>query len=303
MKSNMVCAPLSEDRSFASDLATVVAAQRAPVGVVRRAIYCDESGIGGNLKHYGFGAIFMGYQRRGEFVAKIRELQQRYRRPDDEIKWNKFSKSHVAFYEALVDYFFAEPGLFFHCMVVERAWVDIRKYHSGSYDLARRKHFTQFLSNKLKRIAQVHHGREIWTKVYVDKLPSSYNKANEAIQVIANRSVQKAASLGGLARSVGPIDAVQECDSKDQFGIQLCDLMLGAVIDAWNCASSAAHKEHLKSHIAAHLGWPDLRSDTRPQERKFNIWWLTDQHKVERPVKTRDVKLRKPLPPLRLYMR
>lgn len=263
-------------------------------GTVRRALYCDESGIGGDLKHYGFGALIMGYQRRGDFAAAIRELRTRFRRPPDEIKWNKCSPSNLAFNKALVDYFFSEPGLFFHCMVVERAWVKTQLYHEGSYDLARRKHFTQFLANKLSRIAKVHAGRPTEVRVYLDKIPSSYAKAAETVHVIANRSVTKASGLSA------PIDKVFECSSKDHDEIQLCDLLLGAVIDTWNGQSSAAHKLELKKHIASHLGWDDLKSDTLPGERKFNIWWLTDQVRRDqkRPVATRTVNLRKPLPPI-----
>jgi hypothetical protein len=65
-------------------------------------------------------------------------------------------------------------------MVVERARVKTQVYHEGSYDLARRKHFTQFLANKLTRIAQVHAGRPKEIRVYLDKLPSSYANGGKA---------------------------------------------------------------------------------------------------------------------------
>jgi hypothetical protein len=270
-------------------------------GVVRRAIYCDESGIGGAQKHYGFGALFMAYQRRGDFAADLAAMQKEHRWPGDEIKWNKCSSSNLSFYKELVDYFFSQSFLFFHCIIVERAWVKIRQYHDGSFDLARRKHFTQFLSNKLARIARVHPKREIWTRVYVDRIPSAYTKAGEAMHVIGNRSARKLAPLSHLAAEAGPIDGIFECDSKDQLGIQLCDLLLGAVVDTWNQGSTSAHKSALRRHIATYLGWDDLRSDTVPAERKFNIWWLTDQVKAgqSRPVVTRRVELKHPLPALK----
>ena len=40
-------------------------------GVVRRAIFCDESGISGDHDFYGFGAVIMAYQRRGQFSADV----------------------------------------------------------------------------------------------------------------------------------------------------------------------------------------------------------------------------------------
>jgi hypothetical protein len=99
------------------------------------------------------------------------------------------------------------------------------------------------------------------------------------------------------------IEAITECDSKEFEGIQLCDVLLGAVVDTWNEGSTSDHKAALKTHIASYLGWSDIRSDTRPSERKFNVWWLTDQTHPDqqRPIQTRNVRLVHPLPPRRSY--
>lgn len=246
----------------------------------------------------------MGYQRRGDFAADIGRIRNDHGRPDEEVKWNKCSRSSLGFYKALVDYFFKASSLSFHCMVVERAWVKTREHHDGSIDLARRKHFTKFLSNKIVALTRAYPGREIQTRVYVDKIPSSYAKAGEAMEIIGNRMTDQAFGLGAVANEIKRIERITECDSKRYNGIQLCDLLLGAVVDTWNEGSTADHKAELKRHIASYLGWNDLRSDTRPKERKFNIWWLTDQIKPEqrRPIETRTVSLRHPLPPRRIYV-
>jgi hypothetical protein len=271
---------------------------------VERALYCDESGIAGNLKHYGFGALIMGYQRRGEFARSIKKIRSAHRYPDDEVRWNKSSPSNLSLYRALIDYFFSEPGLFFHCIVVERAWVKTRLYHQGSFEVARAKHFTGFLANKVQLMERVHRGRELWTRVYVDEIPSSYAKIGEAIHIISNRAIRKSQPLGTFAKTVQPIDSVIECNSKRYNGIQLSDLLLGAVLDTWNKVSSSGHKATLKKQIAGYLGWPDLSADTYPTERKFNIWWLTDRFhpEEERPVQARPVNLVHPLPPIRRYV-
>jgi hypothetical protein len=272
--------------------------------MLKRAIFCDESGFSGGHKYYCFGALVMGYQRRGYFAAEMAALRKMHRRLDDEVKWNKCSRSNVEFYLALVEYFFKNPNLSFHCMVVDRSWVDTKAYHDGSLELARRKHFTQFLSNKIVALKAAYPGRKLWTRVYVDQLPYSYRKSGEAIEVIGNRLANKLGSLNDLARDVKPINSVIECDSKRYNGIQLCDLLLGAVSDTWNESSTADHKAEVKRVIARYLGWPgDLRSDTRPEARKFNVWWLTDQFADQRPIDTRPVKLLVPLPPIRRYTR
>lgn len=280
----------------------VIVVDGKPPGVARFGIYCDESGISGTHPHYGFGALIMQYQRRGEFVAAIEEIRAKHRYGSQEIKWNHAAAATSALYREIVDYFFRMPWLRFHAMVVERAWVDVRQYHNGSYDLARRKHFTKLLSNKVAGIVKMNPGRDLDFMVFADPIASSYKKAGEAVEIIGNRAIQKDLTLINVASSVKHIRRVIEVDSKERDEVQLCDLLLGAVVEAWNDRATSKHKVALKKHVASYLGWADLRSDTRPKERKFNVWWLTDEYKSgERPVKTREVHLRYPLPPHRQY--
>jgi len=230
-------------------------------------------------------------------------MRAEFGKPDEEFKWNKVSRSNCRFYRALVDYFFRTYFLSFHCVIVEKAWVNTRLYHDGSVDIARRKHFTQFLSTKIAAMQRAHGGRDIKTRIYVDKIASPYAKAGEAIEVIGNHTIRKKNSLVDAAADIKPIEFLKECDSKEYNAIQLCDLLLGAVVDTWNQSSSSDHKAELREHIASYLRWPDLRSDTVPAERKFNIWWLTDQiGRGQRRVKTRSVQLHYPLRPIRQYL-
>ena len=55
------------------------------------------------------------------------------------------------------------------------------------------------------------------------------------------------------------------------------------------------HKRELMKYIASYLGWPDLRADTFPGERKFNIWYFHDPRSGERELHSRRVALRHPL--------
>jgi hypothetical protein len=113
-----------------------------PPGVQRWLISCDESGVHG-ARFYGFGTLWMAWQRRGDFQALMREIRERHRyRP--EIKWNDISNGVVPFYSALIETFFTTPWLAFHCLAVEKASVK-KELHEGDMDLARRKHFTALL--------------------------------------------------------------------------------------------------------------------------------------------------------------
>ncbi len=261
-----------------------------PQGTRRWLISCDESGIDGQ-RYYGFGTLWMNWQRRGDFARIVGDLRTLHRCAN-ELKWNKVSARYEELYRNLVERFFATPWLSFHCLVVEKAKVK-RELHDGDIDLARRKHFTQLLINKIRRRLRLEPDREQTFRVWVDPIASRYDKADEVVEIISNNVLAKA-----FGRSTArPLDRVITKDSKTTSSIQLCDLLLGAVMDAWQQKATSPSKLAVERHIAEHLGWPDLRSDTRPAERKFNIWYFHDPERGPRDVATRPVNLKHSLPP------
>lgn len=250
--------------------------------VIRWLISCDESGVDGS-QFYGFGSLWMKWQRRGEFHAAITQLRVKHGY-SAEIKWTNVRPRFIAFYRDLVDYFFRTHWIAFHCLVVRKSKVK-KDYHNGSFDLARRKHFTMLLTNKIGRCVKRHKGQEQTFRIWVDPIASSYKKADEVVEIVGNRVLRQ------VFGEIRPVDKVFTHDSKDKTTIQLCDLLLGAVMAAWRQEASAAVKLQLQKHIADYLSWPDLRSDTHRDERKFNIWYFYDPTQGEREVETRQVKL------------
>ena len=98
------------------------------IGVRRWLISCDESGIHGS-PHYGFGSLWMKYQRRGDFVADFWEMVDEYR-IRREIKWtNARSMKYMPFYEELIEYFFKHRWLVFHCLIVKKESIKKDIYH------------------------------------------------------------------------------------------------------------------------------------------------------------------------------
>jgi hypothetical protein len=83
-------------------------------------VYCDESGIDGQ-RYYGFGSLWMPWERRGDFCALVRELRKDHRY-DDEIKWQHVNKRSVAFCCDLLDAFFAHKWLMFHALIVRKGY-------------------------------------------------------------------------------------------------------------------------------------------------------------------------------------
>lgn len=250
-------------------------------------VACDESGIDGQA-YYGFGSLWMKYQRRGDFSRSLRQLREKYKY-DREIKWKKANdKKHAKFYAELVEFFFKKPWLAFHCIVVRKGMVD-KNFHDGDYDLAMRKHFTKLISSKIKAVLKAHSSRDCEFRIEVDPLPSRYEKADEAFHKIANRMLIK--ELGGDTL----IKSVVTKDSKNSEHIQIADFFLGAVMSSFQGKATSRAKLAVAQRIASYLGWKDLKHDTWSTERKFNIWYFHDPRYGKREVVTIPVNLKYPL--------
>lgn len=251
-------------------------------------VACDESGIDGQ-RFYGFGSLWMKYQRRGDFARIMRELRDKHHFYE-EIKWQKASsKRYAAFYHDLVDLFFKVPWLAFHCIVVEKSMVN-KKFHNGDYDLARRKHFTSLITTKVSSVISAHPERDSFFRIEVDPIASRYKKADEEFQVIANNILKRKYGRPNI------ISRVVTKDSKSSENIQLSDFFLGAVMCAYQGRASSEAKLQVSNKVASYLGWDHLQHDTWHTERKFNIWYFYDKTKGIRDIETKPVKLKHQLP-------
>lgn len=256
-------------------------------GVRSWLISCDESGVHGST-HYGFGSLWMKWQRRGDFFDHFREIKERHRFID-ECKWKSIhSPRNLPFYEELISYFFQRQWLAFHCIVVRKESVRKEEFHDNNWDLARRKHFTMLLTNKIRRSMNRFPKREHEFRIYVDPIASSYQKADEAIEVISNNY------LNSRFKTKDPVRYVMTRDSKETPTIQLCDLLLGSVMETWQKKARNETKHQVRKAIASHLGWDNLDYDTFNAEKKFNIWYFFDPTQGRRKVSSRKVELMYP---------
>jgi len=251
-------------------------------------VACDESGIDGQ-RYYGFGSLWMKYQRRGDFSRIVRALRDRHKFYE-EIKWQKaHSKRYAAFYHELIELFFKSQWLAFHCIVVEKSMVN-RSLHNGDFDLARRKHFNKLITTKISNVIAAHPERESYFRVEVDPIASRYKKADEEFHVIANNTLHKKYGRKNI------INSVVTKDSKASENIQIADFFLGAVMCAYQGKASSEAKLQVSNLVASYLGWEHLQNDTWPTERKFNIWFFYDKTRGLREIQTKPVVLRHPLP-------
>lgn len=228
-------------------------------------VYCDESGVHGTHLE-GFGSLWITYERRGDFQRIWKQLHDTHY-PPSEVKWERVKRRTYPFFEALVDEFFERKWLMFHCLIISKTEVDV-SLHSDDWDLARRKHFTGLLANKIRRFARP--GKHY--RIRVDPIHSRYSKADEAAETILKNILEKEPSFANQ----GVIHSLSTVKSHETPGVQLCDLLLGAVMAARHKAITAEPKHQLVARIAHHLGWQDLEADTMPGAQKFNIWRFWD---------------------------
>jgi hypothetical protein len=246
-------------------------------------VACDESGIDGS-RYYGFGSLWLAWERRGDLTGQLGEIRARHGFYE-ELKWNKANTGkYHQFMLDVVDWFFMRRWMAFHCLIVEKAAVN-KEFHNGDFDLARRKHFTMLLTNKMKRCMRRHSGSDQVFRVWVDPIASRYDKADEVVEIISASTLRKA--LPGRCADV----KVSTWKSHDADAIQVCDLLLGACVAAWNAKASSPRKKAVQRQIAEHLGWDHLQWDTYRTEKKFNIWMFHDPVRELRKATSKPVKL------------
>lgn len=255
-------------------------------------VYCDESGHVGK-KYYGFGSLWMPWERRGDFTGIVGALRDRHRY-SHEIKWHKVDDRALHFYRDLVEEFFRRNWLMFHALVGRKGYID-RSLHPGGYDEALRKHFAMLIRSKILFFSQG--DRRKAYHIVVDKLPSSYDRADEAAHVIVDHA---------LKRDMGftPLHTLVTRDSKDAVGIQAVDVLIGAIVSDWNQEPCGPAKKDLRDWIAEHLGWRHLRADTRHWEWKFNVWYFRGRGETgAREVQSWALNLKYPVPPYSRHTR
>ena len=99
-------------------------------------IYCDECC---HLEHdrsnvMGLGAVWTERSNVRRLCSELVALKSEHR-AEGELKWTKVSEARQAFYDAVIDWFFAEHALRFRALIVPNKRVlDHSKFNQGSHD-------------------------------------------------------------------------------------------------------------------------------------------------------------------------
>ncbi len=218
-------------------------------------VYCDESCPEvlfdrSAHKFLVLGSLWFPSEFRNEFKSAIDAIKEKHNYKL-EIKWNKVSPKTLGFYEDLIDYYFKTENLRFRALAVEAEKINLVKFHSGDAELSFYKFYYQMLHKWIHDFNKY----EIFLDYKRNKQRTRLKKLKEAL-INSNLSSE--------------IKNVQALPSTQSLGIQLCDLLLGAVNGKFNESITSASKLKIITKIESNIGSPI--SPTSKNNTSFNVF-------------------------------
>lgn len=223
-------------------------------------VYCDESHpdlLGSKRSPFQvlvIGSLWLAKQDRNCFKQMVHDLRNKHK-VGGEFKWQKVSPSRLAFYNALIDWFFEQgDNLRFRCIAVERQKVNLLKYHDSDQELGFYKFYYQMLHHWILDCNEY--------AVFCD---FKCNREPDRLHVL-----ERCLKTTNLSSH---ISSVQSIRSKESVLVQLADVLTGAVASKLN---NALHSGGAKSGLVSKIETSLKRSigHTIKGEQKFNVFMI-----------------------------
>jgi hypothetical protein len=228
--------------------------------------YGDESGQNlKNYKAYGIGAFLIPKAQEERYNRVFEELAKKHN-INKEIGWKTLNNSYnIINYGMDVLRVILTTSASFTSIIVHKD--HFRNWSSGR--ISQEDAFYQTYTFLLRHIAGV---LQATVTAKLDQKSDSYNKRCEVVEVIANNS---------LKQSSAKITSVEKVNSKHNVGIQIADLLTGAITASRSMYLNEnfkinAAKALFINKLSQILGWESLHFDTYP-ESKFNIWHFPEE--------------------------
>lgn len=221
-------------------------------------LFIDETS---HLEHDGHYSMCLGYikvpdDKYKNIIEDFNLLKLKYHSPF-ELKWNKFSKSRLEYYKALVDFFF-ERDLSFRCVLVKpKNRLDHQSFNDGSHDSFYYKMIYYLIKPSV---------RDNDARIFLDiKDTKGREKLNKITEIYQSEM-----------KTEQPFRFIQQLRSEDNVFIQLADFFIGAISynnRALNEADISFQPEKKKfiQYLEEKSGF-NLDDGTPPWEEKFNIF-------------------------------
>lgn len=233
--------------------------------------FADESGTDPSSACYAIGVLLLDSEKVDAFNQTVAGLREVHGVPN-ELKWTKISTSHgeINLLLHVLEKVLKSGLASFDAMVVNKALY--RNWQGGPAD--REKAFYQTYTFLLRHI--LNRVRDT-AEIFIDDRSDSYGKQHEVVETIGNRMLSKLQSSGRLA-------SVRKVDSKETPGIQVADLITGAILAGHNLHLKPGFRVHpgkelALARVAQMLGWSRLCYDTYP-EPQFNVWHFPIEYRA-----------------------
>jgi hypothetical protein len=225
--------------------------------------FADESGTDNRSQCYAIGALSVAVEERAWLEEAITSLKNSHG-VMGEAKWTRIRNNHGAINFALgcLDVVLRRPTIAFDIIVVNKSLYNNWRGDARQQETAFYKTYTYLLRHIARRIGDA-------TEVLIDDRSDSYGLHHEVVQTVGNRMLTRLAATGRLA-------SVTRVDSRQSLGIQVADVLTGAINTAHLLREQRPPQIHRGKHLAIQrlarsLGWDHLGYDTYPHP-KFNVW-------------------------------
>ena len=238
---------------------------------MKRIAFADESGLDGLSPCYGIGVVSFDHDFLIDFEEYFKSKLVNHG-VVGEAKWKKIRDSHGLINFALdaLNSITRSHTASFDVIVVNTSLY--RNWNSGLR--TREDAFYQTFTLLLQHIAD---RASLPAEIYVDNRSDRYAKRDEMMRTIGNNMLTQVASAGRLA-------SVQKIESHDCVGVQVADILTGAITAAHARKLNPATPLHPGKKLAIErlaemLGWDDLCYDTMPSD-KINIWHFPKEYRA-----------------------
>jgi len=221
-------------------------------------IYCDEcfpdllTSAKPKAEYVIIGSLWLPREKREEFKSVIHQLRDTHK-VGGEIKSRKVSPSRLAFYQELIDFFINQGlDLRYRAIAIERAKVNVERYHQNSAELSFYKFYYQMLHHWL--------GARNEYNVFCDYQTNQHpTRLEEMKQVLS------------IANPLSQFKTVQWVRSKESVLTQFCDVLTGLTSARINqTTQTGSAKESLLNYLESKLG--KQVHGTSVSEQKFNLF-------------------------------
>lgn len=213
-------------------------------------VYCDESGIEAlfdkSAHNYTvIGGIWIPKAYRISLKLELNKIKHNHL-VFGEMKWNKVSPAFLDLYKEVVTFFFQNQNIRYRAIIINSANVDHARFNNGCGELGFYKFYYQLIHHWLNPNNQY--------DIFVDYKVNGYKyRINE---------------LEKILRYSNNVKSVQALPSHESIGIQLADILTGAIASKLNNETTSQSKKEIQDLIEQYRPIkPTVRAET-----KFNIF-------------------------------